>query len=114
MNLPMQGVDLTPGIVAAVPGWDSVRLLAPHAELKLLACSQPTLIDAYRLRCACRCPPFACFCMHAVDLVPHQQISACACIDIMTLRKDASLQMLEDGPFPAQQAVLQQIILADC
>ncbi|KAK9800299.1 hypothetical protein WJX73_007633 [Symbiochloris irregularis] len=45
----LEGVDLSPGVVAAVPGWDSVRLLAPHAELKLLACSQPTLIDAYRL-----------------------------------------------------------------
>lgn len=45
-----QGLDLSQSVVGAVKGWDSVRLLAPHAELKLLACGQSTLIDAHRLR----------------------------------------------------------------
>ena len=36
----------------AVPGWDNVRLLAPHAELKMQACGQSPLIDAHRLRYA--------------------------------------------------------------
>ena len=46
----MQGLDLSQGIAAAVPGWEDVRLLAPHAELRLLVCGQPSLIDAHRLR----------------------------------------------------------------
>ena len=44
-------LDLSEGIEAAVPGWADIRLLAPHAELRLLACGQGTLIDASRLRC---------------------------------------------------------------
>ena len=47
----MQDVDLSKGVQSAVPGWDNVRLLAPHAELKLQACGQSPLIDAHRLRC---------------------------------------------------------------
>ena len=54
----MQGVDLSKGVQSAVPGWDNVRLLAPHAELKLQACGQSPLIDAHRLRCgACSAVP---------------------------------------------------------
>ena len=30
----MQGKDLSQGVLAAIPGWGDVRLLAPHAELK--------------------------------------------------------------------------------
>ncbi|KAK9844911.1 hypothetical protein WJX74_008601 [Apatococcus lobatus] len=44
-----QSLDLSQGIAAAVPGWEDVRLLAPHAELRLLVCGQPSLIDAHRL-----------------------------------------------------------------
>ncbi len=53
----LQGLDLSQGIAMAVPGWEDVRLLAPHAELRLLVCGQPSLIDAHRLRCApmCKC-----------------------------------------------------------
>ena len=30
----VQGKDLSQGVLAAIPGWGDVRLLAPHAELK--------------------------------------------------------------------------------
>lgn len=45
------GSDFKMGVARAVPGWENVRLLAPHAELRLLACGQSSLIDAQRLRC---------------------------------------------------------------
>jgi hypothetical protein len=48
----MEGKDFKGGVAAAVPGWESVRLLAPHAELRLLATGHASLIDAHRLRCA--------------------------------------------------------------
>jgi hypothetical protein len=51
MSLLGMQLDLSEGIEAAVPGWADIRLLAPHAELRLLACGQGTLIDASRLRC---------------------------------------------------------------
>ncbi len=47
----MQGLDFSHGISAVVPGWDDVRLLAPHAEMRLLCSGQSCLIDAHRLRC---------------------------------------------------------------
>ncbi len=50
----MDGADFKAGVAAAVPGWENVRLLAPHAELRLLACGQSSLIDADRLRCVQR------------------------------------------------------------
>lgn len=46
----MQGLDLSQGMAAAVPEWEDVRLLAPHAELRLLACGQASLIQPHRLR----------------------------------------------------------------
>lgn len=48
----MQGMDLSQGVGAAVPDWDDVRLLAPHAELRLLACGQASLLQSHRLRSA--------------------------------------------------------------
>ena len=51
-----QGMDLSQGIAAVVPDWDSVRLLAPHAELRLLACGQASLIAPHRLRSPIVCP----------------------------------------------------------
>ncbi|DBA79408.1 hypothetical protein WJX79_002219 [Trebouxia sp. C0005] len=45
----LEGMDLSQGIAAVVPDWDSVRLLAPHAELRLLACGQASLIAPHRL-----------------------------------------------------------------
>lgn len=45
----LQGKDFANGVGAAVPDWDDVRLLAPHAELRLLACGQPSLISPERL-----------------------------------------------------------------
>ncbi len=51
-----QGMDLSQGIAAVVPDWDSVRLLAPHAELRLLACGQASLIAPHRLRSHTVCP----------------------------------------------------------
>ncbi|KAK9814581.1 hypothetical protein WJX72_008178 [[Myrmecia] bisecta] len=45
----IEGLDTSEGLEAAVPGWAAVRLLAPHAELRLLACGQSLLIDAHRL-----------------------------------------------------------------
>ena len=48
----VKGTDFKTGVARAVPGWENVRLLAPHAELRLLACGQSALIDAQRLRCA--------------------------------------------------------------
>ena len=51
-----QGMDLSQGIAAVVPDWDSVRLLAPHAELRLLACGQASLIAPHRLRSPVVCP----------------------------------------------------------
>ena len=51
-----QGMDLSQGIAAVVPDWDSVRLLAPHAELRLLACGQASLIAPHRLRSSIVCP----------------------------------------------------------
>ncbi len=51
-----QGMDLSQGIAAVVPDWDSVRLLAPHAELRLLACGQASLIAPHRLRSHPVCP----------------------------------------------------------
>ena len=47
----VRGADFKNGVAAAVPGWENVRLLAPHAELRLLVCGQSTIIDAHRLRC---------------------------------------------------------------
>ena len=47
----VKGSDFKTGVARAVPGWENVRLLAPHAELRLLACGQSSLIDAQRLRC---------------------------------------------------------------
>ena len=44
------GADFKNGVAAAVPGWENVRLLAPHAELRLLVCGESTIIDAHRLR----------------------------------------------------------------
>lgn len=46
------GADFKNGVAAAVPGWENVRLLAPHAELRLLVCGQSTIIDSHRLRCS--------------------------------------------------------------
>ncbi len=46
----VKGSDFKAGVARAVPGWENVRLLAPHAELRLLACGQSSLIDAQRLR----------------------------------------------------------------
>ncbi len=51
-----QGMDLSQGIGAVVPDWDNVRLLAPHAELRLLACGQASLIAPHRLRSHTVCP----------------------------------------------------------
>ncbi len=69
----VEGRDFKTGVARAVPGWGDVRLLAPHAELRLLACGQSALIDAQRLRCAdfwplpCK-PALPCACSpHAVD-----------------------------------------------
>ncbi|KAL3143576.1 hypothetical protein ABBQ38_002373 [Trebouxia sp. C0009 RCD-2024] len=45
----VEGMDLSQGVGAAVPDWDDVRLLAPHAELRLLACGQASLIQPHRL-----------------------------------------------------------------
>ncbi|KAL3134023.1 hypothetical protein ABBQ32_008457 [Trebouxia sp. C0010 RCD-2024] len=42
-------MDLSQGLGAALPDWDDVRLLAPHAELRLLACGQASLIQPNRL-----------------------------------------------------------------
>lgn len=44
-------LDLSRGVLAAVPGWAHVRLLAPHADLRLLVCGHSTLVDSHRLRC---------------------------------------------------------------
>ena len=46
----MQGMDLSQGVGAVIPDWDDVRLLAPHAELRLLVCGQASLIAPHRLR----------------------------------------------------------------
>ena len=46
----VQDLDLSEGIASAVPNWEDVRLLAPHAELRLLACGQASLIQPHRLR----------------------------------------------------------------
>ncbi len=43
-------MDVSQGVAAVVPDWDDVRLLAPHAELRLLACGQASLIAPHRLR----------------------------------------------------------------
>eukprot|EP00891_Asterochloris_glomerata_P001718 jgi/Astpho2/1718/Aster-04143 len=45
----VEGLDFSHGISAVVPGWDDVRLLAPHAEMRLLCSGQSCLIDAHRL-----------------------------------------------------------------
>lgn len=45
------GMDFSRGAGAAVPGWEAVRLLAPRAELRLLAVGRATLADAQRLGC---------------------------------------------------------------
>ncbi|CAL8464121.1 g3656 [Coccomyxa elongata] len=45
----VMGADFKNGVAAAVPGWENVRLLAPHAELRLLVCGESTIIDAHRL-----------------------------------------------------------------
>ncbi|CAK0786305.1 hypothetical protein CVIRNUC_009518 [Coccomyxa viridis] len=45
----VKGSDFKTGVARAVPGWENVRLLAPHAELRLLACGQSSLVDAQRL-----------------------------------------------------------------
>ncbi len=50
-TLPPLQLDLSRGILAAVPGWAHVRLLAPHADVRLLVCGQSTLVDSHRLRC---------------------------------------------------------------
>lgn len=44
-------MDLSRGMLAAVPGWAHVRLLAPAADLRLLVCGHSTLVDSHRLRC---------------------------------------------------------------
>jgi hypothetical protein len=46
----VKGANFKNGVAPAVPGWENVRLLAPHAELRLLVCGQASLIDAHRLR----------------------------------------------------------------
>ena len=51
----VKGSDFKTGVARAVPGWENVRLLAPHAELRLLACGQSSLVDAQRLRCLTCC-----------------------------------------------------------
>ncbi|KAK9822214.1 hypothetical protein WJX81_006927 [Elliptochloris bilobata] len=43
------GLDLANGAAVGVPGWEAVRLLAPRAELRLLATGRATLNDAQRL-----------------------------------------------------------------
>ena len=43
-------MDLSRGVLAAVPGWAHVRLLAPHADLRLLVCGHSSLVDSHRLR----------------------------------------------------------------
>lgn len=50
-HVVVMGADFKNGVAAAVPGWENVRLLAPHAELRLLVCGESTIIDAHRLRC---------------------------------------------------------------
>ena len=64
----VEGRDFKTGVARAVPGWGDVRLLAPHAELRLLACGQSALIDAQRLRCA-SCLPHTCrfLCDYAIS-----------------------------------------------
>ena len=73
-------LDLSEGIDAAVPGWADIRLLAPHAELRLLACGQGTLIDATRLRCCCRQPS----CIDGCSLTPTLML-----VLILTLTRSA-------------------------
>ena len=55
LSAVIKGSDFKTGVARAVPGWENVRLLAPHAELRLLACGQSSLIDAQRLRCLTHC-----------------------------------------------------------
>ena len=43
-------------MLAAVPGWAHVRLLAPHADLRLLVCGHSSLVDSHRLRWAAALP----------------------------------------------------------
>jgi len=50
-------LDLSRGILAAMPGWVHVRLLAPHADVRLLVCGQSTLVDSHRLRCTALLTP---------------------------------------------------------
>ncbi len=61
-----QGMDLSQGIAAVVPDWDSVRLLAPHAELRLLACGQASLIAPHRLRSTIVCPSMHLLSVHGI------------------------------------------------
>ena len=45
-------LDTSRGMVAAVPGWAALRLLAPAADVRLLLAASPTEVDATRLGCA--------------------------------------------------------------
>jgi hypothetical protein len=71
--LEAAGVDLSAGVVAAFPGYDSLRLLAPNAEMRLLQAGIAPMINPHNLRwvgcrarktssflAACICGPLCC------------------------------------------------------
>jgi hypothetical protein len=57
-------LDLSRGVLAAVPGWAHVRLLAPHADLRLLVCGHSSLVDSHRLRWAAASTATPASCAH--------------------------------------------------
>ena len=81
----LEGVDLSQGLPAAVPGYENVRLLAPHAELRLLACGLSTLINAQSLTHLCEASEWLCACCCAAAFVLPSFPMHCGCPAVLVV-----------------------------